>query len=151
MYWTAKIIENPDCVNTPPPPLNSFCRRVVDGLRSQMRFFTYWLSCNLSFIIRKAFPEKNKRFPLGIAPLPHIIWATFFVMKKFRVLSCLKVSENDNFDDSRSWSLGPFLVPPKMPKMGHFGCFWRFWGYRKWHFGCPNQNSKTTFQYKYPP
>ena len=31
--------------------------------------------------------------------------------------------------------------------MGHF---WLFWGYQKWHFGCPNQNSKTTFQYKYP-
>ena len=38
-----------------------------------------------------------------------------------------------------------------MPKMSHFGCFWLFLGYRKWHFGCPNQNSKTTFQYKYPP
>ena len=45
----------------------------------------------------------------------------------------------------------PFLVPPKTPKMGHFGCFWLFWGYQNWHFGCPNQNSKTTFQYKYPP
>ena len=33
-------------------------------------------------------------------------------------------------------------------KMGHFGCFG---GYQKWHLGCPNQNSKTTFQYKYPP
>ena len=29
------------------------------------------------------------------------------------------------------------------------GCFWLFWGYQKWHFGCPNQNSKTTFQYKH--
>ena len=29
--------------------------------------------------------------------------------------------------------------------------FWLFWGYQKWHFRCPNQNSKTTFQYKYPP
>ena len=45
----------------------------------------------------------------------------------------------------------PFSVPPITPKMGHFGCFWLFWGYRKWHFGCPNQNSKTTVQYKYPP
>ena len=26
-----------------------------------------------------------------------------------------------------------------------------FWGSRKWHTGCPNQNSKTTFQYKHPP
>ena len=24
-----------------------------------------------------------------------------------------------------------------------------FEGYRKWHFRCPNQNSKTTFQYKF--
>ena len=32
--------------------------------------------------------------------------------------------------------------------MTHFG---RFGGYRKWHLGCPNQNSKTTFQCKYPP
>ena len=31
--------------------------------------------------------------------------------------------------------------------MGHFG---RFGGYQKWHLGCPNQNSKTTVQYKYP-
>ena len=23
--------------------------------------------------------------------------------------------------------------------------FWSFWGYQKWHFGCPNQNSETTF------
>ena len=23
----------------------------------------------------------------------------------------------------------PFLVPPKTRKMGHFGCFWLFWGY----------------------
>ena len=21
----------------------------------------------------------------------------------------------------------------------------------KWHFGCPNQNTKTIFQHKYPP
>ena len=45
----------------------------------------------------------------------------------------------------------PFLVPPKQPKtpkMTHFG---RFGGYQKWYLGCPNQNSKTTFQYKYPP
>ena len=42
----------------------------------------------------------------------------------------------------------PFLVPPKTPKMTHFG---RFGGYWKWHFQCPNQISKTTFQYKYPP
>ena len=34
-------------------------------------------------------------------------------------------------------------------KMGHFGCFWLFWGYGKRHFGCPNQNCKTTFQYKH--
>ena len=34
---------------------------------------------------------------------------------------------------------------------GQNGCFCLFWGYRKWHFGCPTQNSKTTFQYKYPP
>ena len=50
------------------------------------------------------------------------------------------------------WALQvPFLIPPKTPKMGHFGCFWLFWGYRKWHFGCQNQNSKTIFQYKCPP
>ena len=24
-------------------------------------------------------------------------------------------------------------------------------GEPKWHFGCLNQNSKTTFQHKYPP
>ena len=29
--------------------------------------------------------------------------------------------------------------------------FQPFWGYQKWHFGCPNQNSETTFQYKLAP
>ena len=29
--------------------------------------------------------------------------------------------------------------------------FLRFWVYQKWHFGCPNQNCKTTFQYKLAP
>ena len=33
--------------------------------------------------------------------------------------------------------------------------FWLQWEFQtknqKWHFGCPNQNSKTTFQYKHPP
>jgi len=24
--------------------------------------------------------------------------------------------------------------------------FGPFWGYQKWHFGCPNQNSETTFR-----
>ena len=32
----------------------------------------------------------------------------------------------------------PFLVTPK-------------WGCQKWRFGCPNQNSETTFQYKLAP
>jgi len=26
------------------------------------------------------------------------------------------------------------------------GPFLSFWGYKKWHFGCPNQNSETTFR-----
>ena len=38
----------------------------------------------------------------------------------------------------------PFSVPSKWQKQS-------FWGYQKWHFGCPNQNSKTTFQYKLAP
>ena len=29
--------------------------------------------------------------------------------------------------------------------------FWGFGGYQKWHFGCPNQNSETIFQYKLAP
>ena len=29
----------------------------------------------------------------------------------------------------------------------HVGTIFRL----QWHFGCPNQNSKTTFLYKYPP
>ena len=40
-----------------------------------------------------------------------------------------------------------FSGPPKHPKWPVFGVL----GSQKWHFGCPNQNSKTTFQYKYPP
>ena len=31
------------------------------------------------------------------------------------------------------------------PKNDQKGSFWSFWGYQKWHFGCPNQNSETTF------
>ena len=30
-------------------------------------------------------------------------------------------------------------------------CLVFFFRYQKCHFGCPNQNSKTTYQYKYPP
>ena len=29
---------------------------------------------------------------------------------------------------------------------GQNGPFLPFWEYHKWHFGCPNQNSKTTFR-----
>ena len=39
---------------------------------------------------------------------------------------------------------------PKKAKNTQNDPFWVFWGYRKWHLGCPNQNSKTTFQIKYP-
>ena len=38
---------------------------------------------------------------------------------------------------------GPPFGTPKMTKMTPF---WPFW-----HFECPNQNSKTTFQYKLAP
>ena len=37
------------------------------------------------------------------------------------------------------------------PQNGKNGVFWPFWGYQKLHLGCPNQNSKTTFQYKLAP
>ena len=37
------------------------------------------------------------------------------------------------------------------PKMAKTTPFWPFWGYKKWHFECPNQNSKTTFLYKLAP
>ena len=29
--------------------------------------------------------------------------------------------------------------------MARMTLFWPFGGYQKWHFGCPNQNSETTF------
>ena len=32
------------------------------------------------------------------------------------------------------------------PQNGGNGIFLPFWGYQKWHFGCPNQNSETTFR-----
>ena len=41
-----------------------------------------------------------------------------------------------------------FMYAPKMAKMTPFK---PFWGYQKWYFGCPNQNSETTFQYKLAP
>ena len=41
------------------------------------------------------------------------------------------------------------------PIPGIWRCKWVILGVlggtKKWHLGCPNQNSKTTFQYKYPP
>ena len=37
------------------------------------------------------------------------------------------------------------------PQNGQNTPFYPFWGYQKWHFGCPNQSSKTTFQYKLAP
>ena len=36
----------------------------------------------------------------------------------------------------------PFFVPPKRQKWAVFAV----WGYKKWHFGCLNQNSETTFR-----
>ena len=32
------------------------------------------------------------------------------------------------------------------PQNGKNRPFGPFWGYQKWHFGCPNQNSETTFR-----
>ena len=52
---------------------------------------------------------------------------------------------SQNFD-SGTWSA--IFGTPKMAKMTPF---WGIGGYQKWHFGCPNQNSKTTFQYKLAP
>ena len=40
----------------------------------------------------------------------------------------------------------PFLVPPKKPKMGHFGGFRLFWGYRK-----TQCKIEFTFQSQKPP
>ena len=44
-----------------------------------------------------------------------------------------------------------FLLQWEIAKNTQNNPFWVFEGYRKWHLGCPNQNSKTTFQYKHPP
>ena len=52
---------------------------------------------------------------------------------------------SQNFDSGTGSAI---FGNPKIAKNTHFR---RFGGHRKWHFGCPNQNSKTTFQYKYPP
>ena len=47
--------------------------------------------------------------------------------------------------DRSFYSNNVLLVPPKWLKLPRFG-----W-YQKWHFGCQNQNSETTFQYKLAP
>ena len=49
--------------------------------------------------------------------------------------------KNPSFFDSGNRSA--IFGTPKMTKMTPF---WPFWGYQKWHFGCPNQNSETTFK-----
>ena len=58
------------------------------------------------------------------------------------------VSDFQNFD------LGTPSAIFSTPQNAINGSFWVFLailGYQKWHFECPNKNSKTTFQYKYPP
>ena len=39
----------------------------------------------------------------------------------------------------------PFLAARKWLKLAKMTRFKSFWGYQKWHFGCPNQNSKSTY------
>ena len=47
---------------------------------------------------------------------------------------------SQNFDSGTRTTI---FGTPKTPKVA-------VQGYQKWYFGCSNQNSKTTFQHKYP-
>ena len=73
-----------------------------------------------------------------------LIWVPKVSYWGFGGLVCIE-NWSQNFDlDTQSTISGT----PKMSKMTPF---WPFWGYQKWHFECPNQNSKTTIQYKLAP
>ena len=82
-------------------------------------------------------------------------WKSYTFPKKYP-----PARENDqNSTKSTKWlkitlrgsKMVPIFGTPKIAKNTQNDPFSMFWGYRIWHFGCPNQNSKTTFQYKYPP
>ena len=64
--------------------------------------------------------------------------------------------QNENFETGHLFSIAKLnfesicflaffdLRPFKLVHQN--GPFLPFWGYQKWHFGCPNQNSETTFR-----
>ena len=72
------------------------------------------------------------------------IWVPKVSFWGFWGLVCIK-KWSQNFDsDTRS-------AISSTPKMAKTTPFWSFWGYQKWRFGCPNQNSETSFQHKLAP
>ena len=88
---TAKIIENPDCVNTPPPPLNSFSRRRwMDWEVGWDSLLIDWVViCPLSFLAKKRNPRKNKHWAL---PPPARNLSNSFCDEKVPFfLSCVKL------------------------------------------------------------
>ena len=72
------------------------------------------------------------------------IWVPKVCFWGFWGLVCIKKWSQNFVSETQS----AISSTPKMAKMTPF---WSFWGYQKWRFGCPNQNSETTFQYKLAP
>ena len=57
-------------------------------------------------------------------------------------------TKNTNFQNSMGALSNTISFAPRISEQND--PFLVFWGSQKWHFECPNQNSKTTFQKKYP-
>ena len=106
-----------------------------------------FLSPRILFMVRQGFHNND-----DINFLSNVLGAlsSYCVVTSDSLSSSLQIDENIISHDFKqkivTWSA--IFGTPKIAKNTHFGCFW---GHRKWHLGCPNQNSKTTFQYKYPP
>ena len=77
--------------------------------------------------------------------LSKIILKTMEMMKSYFVSFAVVTSRQNKVAASKKG-----IVTKHIAKWVVLG-FLAILGGPKWHFGCPNQNSKTTFQHKYPP
>ena len=75
-----------------------------------------------------------------------LILFTHFVRKVLNVKVCVCESlRPQNIASANGQAKGRLTLPKWMIFQKSSNPFWPFWGYQKWHFGCPNQKSKTTF------
>jgi len=109
-------------------------RKYAQKLHFVLRFWSYAQEENIFF--RK----------LASTLLTKELKALFAFVESLPTSATLAIggTKNTNFQNL----MGALSNPISFAKNTQNG---RFGGYQKWHLGCPNQNSKTTFQYKYPP